>query len=308
MYAEYKDSQQLFPKLQINLLDILGSLQHSFFRKIGIAVSGGSDSIALLNLMHNYSKLYNIEVFVFSVDHNLRPESQEEVEHVYNISKSMKINCIKLKWLEPAKVNILANAREARYDLISEAAKKIGIKLVLTAHHQDDYEENYQIRSIRKSGSLGLVPSYFYFHKNVMFGRPLFNFRKYELQNYLIENNIKWFEDPSNHDPKYLRSIIRLANKSKYLTFDNYDNVIPEKLIREIAKRCSISNYGFATIKIPNQLESLEIELYLLNFILAIISGKNQTPRARSTLPLLNLIKNNENFVRTLHGCIIKKV
>ena len=104
---------------------------------------------------------------VLIVDHQLRKESKKESLKVKSILKRKKIQSKILKWKgKVPKSNIQKNARNIRYNLISEYCFKNGIKYLVTAHHLDDQIENFFIRLFRGSGLTGLssMPESFIFN------------------------------------------------------------------------------------------------------------------------------------------------
>ena len=146
-----------------------------------LAVSGGSDSLSLAYL----SKLYSLEqknkLHVLIVDHQLRKESKKESLKVKSILKRKKIESTILKWRgKVPKSNIQKNARNIRYNLISEYCFKNGIKYLVTAHHLDDQIENFFIRLFRGSGLTGLssMPESFIFNNDLKIVRPFLGFKK----------------------------------------------------------------------------------------------------------------------------------
>lgn len=302
-----------------NLQTLLVDL--SLSTHLAIAVSGGSDSIALLIMMDRWSKDNNVKLSMLTVDHNLRDQSKFEVEYVKELSVNLGHECIVLAWdHEKNFANLQERAREGRYKLMTDFCNNHNIYTLLTAHHQDDYIENFHIRSERKSGILGLSSSAVNYCNDIRILRPLFNIEKQDLVNYLLDNEIKWFEDESNNSIKYQRNRVRQ-------TIAKYDEVYKEKilseqvrvndealiikndLIKAIAESVAIYQYGFAKVNLQILNEfSTEIKLHLLSFVLNMISGKSKVPRSESTLLIVSIIERAENFTKTLHGCVVKKI
>ena len=127
---------------------------------LGLAVSGGSDSMALFYLTAIWRQRTGNEIKVASVDHRLRNDSSNEVEFVQGIVKENRISHFSLKSeidIKNLQGNIQDNARKVRYDLLTEWAKKEGLKVILLGHTLDDQEENLLIRFFRGSGVDGLA-------------------------------------------------------------------------------------------------------------------------------------------------------
>ncbi len=291
-------------------------------RTIALAISGGADSIALLMLTHKWAGENNLNLVVLSVDHNLRPESKMENEYIRDLSHKLGHLHYQLHFDHKNNVaNLQARAREARYKLMTELCIKLDILTILTAHQLDDYIENYYLRSEKNSSIFGLSHHYIIWYNNIRIVRPLFNIRKQQLVEYLVADNIKWFEDESNLSDKYRRNVIRKKLKSEEECKKNevmreqlaINQQVEEKLQPEfiacIAESVKTYDCGFSTINLSKFLEfSQEVKLQTLSFVLIIISGKNYPGRTNSILMINELLLQSVNFTKTFHGCIIKKI
>lgn len=309
----------LYEKFECNINKLIGDFGLS---KIAIAVSGGSDSVTLLYLVDIWARKNKIELFVISVDHNLRKESKQEIEYIRNISANLGVKHYSLSFDHQSNFsNLQERAREGRYDLMTNLCKKLDILVLITAHHEDDYVENFCLRLERSSRIFGLSSSNINWYNNTQIIRPLFNIPKSELVNYLITHNIKWFEDQSNLSPKYRRNVIRqkLIKQENYIKEDIIaeqiqtnkllENKFKPELISAIAESVKIFKYGFAFLDlIKFSRFSQEVKVQLINFLLIIISGRYRPPRFYSVEPILKLITQDMNFKNTLHGCVIKRM
>ncbi|MEA0970528.1 tRNA(Ile)-lysidine synthase [Candidatus Megaera venefica] len=178
---------------------LLSEISEATSNGVALSVSGGSDSIALLHLTSTWAKSRKIRLVVFSVNHNLRPESSEEIEFVKIAASGLGHEFYELSWDNGGnKVAIQERARDARYSMISKKCHEFGINILLTAHHLDDMLETYLMRKNKKSSILGLSYSNSFFYNNTQVIRPLSSFLKSELIDYLNSLNIKWLEDSSN--------------------------------------------------------------------------------------------------------------
>ncbi|WP_316353329.1 tRNA lysidine(34) synthetase TilS [Candidatus Trichorickettsia mobilis] len=307
----------LYLKFQRNLHHLLDGY---YPKVIAIAVSGGGDSVALLALMHQWATAHSIKLMIMTVNHNLRAQAIVEVKYVMNLAQNFGYNCAILNWDHQHNfANLQEKAREARYSLMTGLCKQLDILTLLTAHHNDDDFENFIIRQERKSGILGLHHSSINFRGNIRILRPLFDIHKAELLNYLLANNISWFEDESNLSNKYKRAQIRIAlagqeqicqNKLRVQQdkINEQANIIKPLLIAAIAESVTIYQYGFASIEL-DKLNNFndDIQLQLIHFVLTIISGNTKVPRARSSLPILSSLHDCQKFIKTLHGCVLDK-
>ena len=143
-----------------------------------VAVSGGPDSLALSFLSKIYSIKKSLDAKYFIVDHGLRKNSISEAKNVQKKLKnfSIKLNILTWRGLKPKK-NIQSIAREKRYELLCDRAKKNRIENILVGHHLDDLFENFFLRILRGSGLQGLISLDRETKKNnINLIRPLINF------------------------------------------------------------------------------------------------------------------------------------
>ncbi|MFM7349229.1 MAG: tRNA lysidine(34) synthetase TilS [Erythrobacter sp.] len=175
---------------------------------LGLAVSGGADSLALLLLAH---EALPRAIAVASVDHGLRPEAAGEVALVERIASERGIPFTALKVrLSPG--NTQAQAREARYAALAAWARETGLGAVATAHHADDQAETLLMRLNRGSGLSGLAgvrARTVIADTGVPLLRPLLGWRKAELAAAVTAQGLTPVEDPSNSDLAFDRSRLR---------------------------------------------------------------------------------------------------
>ncbi len=292
-----------------------------YHKNIGLAVSGGVDSVAMLLLMHRFALKKNISLTVFTVNHNLRAEAASEVEFVARFCEKLQVRHIALSWDHRNNLsNISERARAGRYDLMTSCCHKLDILTVLTAHHFDDSIETYLLKDERKSGIMALSSSNIHFHDNIRILRPLFNIYKSELIGYANELGESWVEDSSNSTNKYLRNIIRKKIASEDLGYkDRLESELKRidleaerlniELIDALATAAKIYEYGFASLDIGRLLSfEYEISLRLLSFVLNIVSGNIKTCRASTIGPLISALKQDEAITRTMHDCVVKRI
>jgi len=180
---------------------------------LGVAVSGGSDSLALLNLMVEWSQLGQDHVFAVTVDHNLRDGSAAEAQKVAEISDRIGVAHDTLTWADwNGQGNLLAAAREARFRMIGQWAKDKGIATVVLGHTMDDVAETYLMRLARKAGIDGLAAMEGQFNKHgVLWQRPLLSVPRAALRDYLDRKELVWIDDPSNENTDFDRVRVRQA-------------------------------------------------------------------------------------------------
>jgi len=173
--------------------------------KLGLAVSGGPDSLALLLLAHD---AFPDRIMAATVDHGLRPEARAEAEFVSAQCAERSINHQILMPIIPIRGSIQTVARQARYSLLNDWMKHENIAWLATAHHADDQLETMLMRILRGSGIDGMSGIRAR-RGNII--RPLLHFAKKELTNFVIEQGITAIDDPSNHDQSFDRVRVRRA-------------------------------------------------------------------------------------------------
>ncbi len=185
------------------------ALAHLPAGRIGLAVSGGSDSVALLHLAAATGR----DLAVATVDHDLRPGSAEEARFVRATCHRLGVDHDILIWRR-AKLsgNLQAGARAARYGLMADWARHRGIAHVLLGHTADDQAETFLMRLTRRAGVDGLSAMAPSFRRDgVTFHRPLLGASRLALRGYLAHRGLEWRDDPSNDDARFDRTRARRA-------------------------------------------------------------------------------------------------
>jgi tRNA(Ile)-lysidine synthase len=179
-------------------------------QRIGLAVSGGPDSLALL-LLAAASRPGLIAAA--TVDHGLRPEGRAEAEMVGSVCAKLGVphTLLPADWIDPPDVNLQAEARTMRYRLLGDWAEKNELRALATAHHADDQAETLLMRLARGSGVRGLggARTRRKLSEAVTLVRPLLGWRKSELASIVEDAGLSPVDDPSNRDPRHDRSRIR---------------------------------------------------------------------------------------------------
>jgi tRNA(Ile)-lysidine synthase len=181
--------------------------------RVGIAVSGGPDSLALL-LLAAAARPGHVEAA--TVDHALRPEAREEAEMVAAICEQLGVPhaILTVEWDEKPGTAIQERARFARYRLLGQWARERSIPALLTAHHVDDQAETFFMRLARGAGVRGLggmrpvtsTPG-----STVAVVRPLLGWRRAELEQVCADCGLSPAADPSNEDEQFERVRVRKA-------------------------------------------------------------------------------------------------
>lgn len=177
---------------------------------LGLAVSGGGDSMGLLLLAN---AALNGRVRVATVDHRLRAENADEAAFVATCCREL---CVphSILTVEIGKGNVQDRARMARYDALGRWCEEHSLAGVATAHHMDDQVETVMMRLNRGSGLAGLsairaiqiLP-----HTKAPLVRPLLHWRREELSTLVREAGWQAVDDPSNADDRFDRARLRKA-------------------------------------------------------------------------------------------------
>ncbi len=171
--------------------------------RIGLAVSGGGDSLALLLLAHT---AFPGQIEAATVDHRLRPAAAGEAAFVAGLCAERGIAHAALAVDVPRGVNVSDAARQVRYAALSAWREMRTLDWIATAHHADDQLETFVMRLNRASGLAGLAairPT------NGRVVRPLLGWRRSELAGIVDAAGMQPVSDPSNSDDRYDRVRLR---------------------------------------------------------------------------------------------------
>ncbi len=170
------------------------------------AVSGGPDSMAMLHVLATLAHELSFVVIAHGVDHGLRPAAAEELDLAASLAERLRVRFTRTHLSLDAGGNLQARARAARVDALEEVRLATGARFIATAHHADDRAETVLLRLLRGSSisGLGVLP--------VVDGprlRPLIEARKSDIDAHLTRHAIAFATDPSNVNPRYLRTRVR---------------------------------------------------------------------------------------------------
>ena len=173
--------------------------------RLGLAVSGGGDSLALLLLAH---AAFPQQITVATVDHQLRPEAADEARFVAQICAARGIPHTILLPDQPITGSLQSSARAVRYALLARWAEVESCTWIATAHHVDDQAETLLMRLNRGAGVAGLAGVR---RMNGQIIRPLLGWRRAALASVVAHAGITPVDDPSNYDLYYDRVRVRNA-------------------------------------------------------------------------------------------------
>jgi len=190
------------------IFQTLSNLKEQYgFDELGLAVSGGSDSLAMLYICNDWALEKKVKLHCITVDHKLRSESAKEAKLVANHCSGLGINHEIVEWKHGGNIdgNLSDLARSARYELIDKWRKDLNF--VVVGHTQNDQIETFFMNLKRGSGIEGMkgMPLSFWRPEGYYILRPLIHSSRESLQQFLQEKNITWVSDPSNLNEDFER-------------------------------------------------------------------------------------------------------
>jgi tRNA(Ile)-lysidine synthase len=290
---------------------------------IGVAVSGGGDSTALLVIARDWAQQHGRRVEAATVDHGLRAESAAEASAVAALCTRMGIahQILRTGSLREAGGNLSAVAREARFSLLGDWAHRQGLSAVLLGHTMDDQAETVLMRLARGSGAEGLSAMQASLRRSDMLWlRPMLGIRREALRELLCTKDIPWTEDPTNEDTEYDRVKARaalaalaplgidaegLARTAAHL---QRQRRVLERAMHDLAER--VRKWG-ALGEARLDLAALsgdepDTAMRLLADSLCRVSGAVYRPRFRALTVLYEGLLAEDPPAATLSGCLIR--
>ncbi len=286
--------------------------------RLGVAVSGGGDSVALLHLLSDIARTEQIELFAATVDHRLRDESADEAEWVAHRAKSLCVPHETLIWQQwDGRGNLQDQARQVRYQLLTDWAHRNGIGSIALGHTADDQAETLLLRLGRASGVTGLSGmARVRKTGGIDLLRPMLGVTRAQLRAYLADIDADWIEDPSNHDRRFDRikardalktlSDIGISAQSLTRVAENLAQADEALALytQESAGRFLIADSGDVCIdRVKFSVLPGEIQRRLLVGSLAWIAGAGYPPRRAATDQAIAAILEGEPS--TIGGCML---
>jgi tRNA(Ile)-lysidine synthase len=283
---------------------------------VAIAISGGSDSTALLHAALDWTRQAKRapRLVALTVDHGLRAASAMEAETVAAHCAAAGVAHETLRWrgVKPA-TGIQPRARTARYDLMAAWCKGRGINVILTGHTADDQAETLVMRA-RRTGTAeslaGIWPTLPW--NDVRIVRPFLTLRRAALRTYLAAKGVGWIEDPSNEDSTFERSRVRrqLVASRVPLLAEQAAAAQSETLRRREAARLFLARHGqvggAGVIRLPAAATAafpLEERQALCRALIVALRGRVTAERAALTR-LAQWLEKEGPGRRTLNGLV----
>ena len=305
---------QLTPEQALDL----SLLEEAPGERLGVAVSGGGDSVALLQLLHAWG---GRDLAVVTVDHGLREESLEEAKAVGVLADSMGYSHQILSWDDWDKSgNLQDEARRARRRLMASWARREGISAVVLGHTADDQAETFLMRLARGSGVDGLASMEPLHHEDgISWLRPMLGVRRADLRSYLSQIGASYVDDPSNEDESYDRIKVRRALGTLGALGIDVPKIseTTERLrsakqvvytaTRDLAQSCcALNEIGELRVDLERLLSGQQaLQHRIVSEAVRFVSGSYYAPRAYMVAGLLEQVS-GEFTAATLHGCIVR--
>lgn len=280
---------------------------------IGVAVSGGGDSVALMHMVADWAR--GRRIMVATVDHGLRPESAAEARQVSRAARALGLPHATLLWQREIEAgNLMANARDARLRLLSAWAQRNDLGAVLLGHTADDQAETLLMRLARGSGIDGLASmSEWRDAFGTRWLRPMLCAGRQDLRDWLRARDIFWIDDPSNENDDFDRIRIRKAIGATGLDIGalaraaNHIQEARDALSHyaaHAARDVIIDNGSLTLPRRAYQDAPAEIRRRLIVAACRWITGADYPPRRNTVLHALNSIATGHRV--TLDGALIE--
>jgi len=302
---------------------------------IAVAVSGGSDSLALLVFLRDWLAPHGGRLTALSVNHGLRPEAAAECRQVGERISALNASGITaehgaarpaidhhiLTWqgAKPA-AGLMAAARQARYCLLTGWCRAHDVLHLALAHHADDQAETVLMRADHGSGAAGLagMPALRY-QEGVRLLRPLLGWRKHDLIAALRRRGLSWIEDPSNRADRFERVRWRQqlgehADIASLLAEAAVAGTRRDQVERRaaiwLAEQGRIDPHGYVDLPLPAVLGGgVDLREQILRQVLEMIGGATFPPAPAGLAAIIDKLQASQDGERaltaTLGGCLL---
>lgn len=289
--------------------------------RVGVAVSGGGDSLACLVLLAEWAASRGIALHAATVDHRLRPGAAREAASVGELAARLGVTHDILTWqAASAGGNLQARARQARMELLSGWAAGRGVGHVCLGHTREDQAETVLLRLARGSGVDGLAamraarrdPA------GPVWLRPLLHARRSDLRATLLARGLRWAEDPGNRDPRFDRVRARAVLAAPPLPGLDTDTlaetaermqaaqVVLAGAARDAARDVLRAEWGAVRIDCAGYFDLPDDTRWrILSAALCRVSGQVYRPRLRALRAAEAAVSAGRRHA--LHGCLLRR-
>lgn len=286
---------------------------------LALAVSGGPDSMALAWLAHKWAAQREGAVVAFIVDHGLRAESADEAARAASSLHGFGVETHILKITSaPPKSGTQAWARTERYRLLEAAVRRRGALHLLLGHHRDDQAETVLLRLARGSGAKGLSGMRpVRWMRDMRLVRPVLGFAKAQLAATAAKAGLVVADDPSNQNPAYARTRMRMAVASAggdaarlaatAEALASEDSALDAYVAALSAQALQISPIGLLGLERRQFVAAPRAVAHrLLARVVTIAAGAATLPRHERIAALHQAILNSDIARKTLGGAVIR--
>jgi tRNA(Ile)-lysidine synthase len=290
--------------------------------RVAVAVSGGADSLALLDCIDRWRKARGRpDVVVLTVDHGLRPDSAAAAQTVKAIAEARGLPVrVLVREGPPPATGIEAAARGARYRLLLDACREEGVSHLAVAHQRDDVAETFLMRLKRGAGVFGLAAMRPLLSAgDVMLVRPFLGVPRARLAATTAAAGLTPVDDPMNRDPRFGRTSVRRLLAAGDLDsalvaalaarFADLADAIDAEATACIAGSVDVDPYGIAWLdrgRLAGSPEEIR-ERVLVRLLIA-VGGADYPPRSDRLAALASaiLVGGGVRLKRTLAGVVVE--
>ncbi|MBM7068227.1 tRNA lysidine(34) synthetase TilS [Actibacterium sp. 188UL27-1] len=284
---------------------------------LGVAVSGGGDSVALLAMLADWSRTRRNILFAATVDHGLREGSAAEAAYIAQLCAELDIGHTILPWTNrPDSGNLQDAARRARQSLLGAWARNLELPAIALGHTRDDQAETVLMRLARGSGVDGLAAmAETRRDDGFLWIRPLLTRKRAALRRYLKDQGIRWHDDPSNEDDRFDRIKARQALQTLAplgLTTETLARTAGhmadarhalECATQDLASRAMTLDHGDLLIdRTALAVAPFELQARLMAHALGWVASTDYRPRFRALTAVMQALA--EGRTQTLQGCL----
>jgi tRNA(Ile)-lysidine synthase len=291
-------------------------LCHDAHGPVGIAISGGSDSLALLFIAHEWARARGRKLAALTFDHRLRTAAAGEAARVATICRDLHIPHETLRWDEP--VNQQSSARRARHAALALALKAQGGTHLLTGHTADDQAETFLMRARQGSGWYGLagmqaltMSPVWPEGEGVRIARPVLSEKREDLRTLLHARGQVWIEDPSNENLAYERVRMRRLLAGAPETAERISRCMAELAgLRAIEDR-RLGRWLCDHVQVSEAEDGIEVDLGTLSpdaavrglaLLIQAVTGRETPPRRENTANLAQRLMTEAPFAGATLG------